>query len=87
MQNLEIYKYESFYFYKIQYKMYMELSRLGMSKINIFYIMQNLEIGNYQGFYIMHHLKTGLFLFEKYDFFFITNYWPILRFLYCALNL
>ena len=70
MQNLEIYKYESFYFYKIQYKMYMELSRLGMSKINIFYIMQNLEIGNYQGFYIMHHLNIRLFSFEKYKSFF-----------------
>ena len=69
MQNLQICKYESFYFYKIQYKMCMELSRLGMSKINIFYTMQNLEIGNYQGFYIMHHLKTGLFSFEKYEFF------------------
>ena len=54
--------------------MNLELSRLGMSKINIFYIMQDLEIGNYQGFYIMHHLKIGLFSFEKYEFFFITNY-------------
>ena len=67
--------------------MYMELSRLGMSKINVFYTMQNLEVGNYQGFYIMHHLKTGLFSFEKYKSFFITSYWPILGFLYCALNL
>ena len=54
--------------------MYLELYRLEMSKINIFYIMQDLEIGNYQGFYIMHHLKIGLFSFEKYEFFFITNY-------------
>lgn len=54
--------------------MNLELSRLGMSKINIFYITQDLEIGNYQGFYIMHHLKIGLFSFEKYEFFFITNY-------------
>ena len=54
--------------------MYLELYRLGMSKINIFYIMQDLEIGNYQGFYIMHHLKIGLFSFEKYEVFFITNY-------------
>ena len=53
--------------------MYLELYRLELSKINIFYIMQDLEIGNYQGFYIMHHLKIGLFSFEKYEFFFSSR--------------
>ena len=73
MPNFEICKYESFHSYKIQYKMYLELYRLELSKINIFYIMQDLEIGNYQGFYIMHHLKIGLFSFEKYEFFFSSR--------------